>query len=71
MRTLRDRVLAAIKGAGKHGLSDHDLVRIFPSHPLSSLNARRAELVNLGLVVNSGKSKLGPYNRLDTIWIAT
>ncbi len=59
------------------GLTDHQLVQLYASwHPNvpqseSGLRTRRSELVELGLVVDSGQRVRLPSRRMATVWRAT
>ena len=60
----------ALYKAGRAGLTDHDAARIL-GRPLSSINARRNELRLLGLVKDSGRTRLSPHKIGATVWVTT
>jgi hypothetical protein len=61
-------VLAAVKAAGTHGVTDYDLELHFNSRR-STYRTRRAELVVAGLICDSGERRhQDGSNR--TVWVA-
>lgn len=67
LRPIQEKVLAELKKAGISGLTDFELEKICGSHG-STFRTRRSELVDVGLVVDSGtKRYLEGGNRI--VWI--
>ena len=62
---LQSEYLVVLKKYG--GLTDHDAAR-YLGRPLSSINARRNECQQLGLVEDSGRVQRSPFGRLATVW---
>jgi hypothetical protein len=54
---LQRRVMDALDAAGAHGMTDYELEQRLGSHG-STFRTRRAELVAIGLVVNTGRKRL-------------
>ena len=69
LRTLQRQVLAFAQGCGFIGFTDLDLAKHF-NNAGSTYRTRRAELVRLGLVEDSGKMR-GQKGRAHTIWRCT
>lgn len=67
-KTLRHRVLMVLKVNG--GLTDEEMQLGIPMNP-STQRPRRIELVNMGLVVDSGLTRLTRSGRKATVWRAT
>ena len=67
---LRDSVYAAIREAGANGLTDEELIILTAMNP-STARPRRGELVDLGRVVDSGRTRLTHSKRKATVWITT
>ena len=67
--TLRNRVFFAIKSAGALGMTDTELEEKLKMR-LQTVVPRRNELVNLGLVVDAGFTRLTPSRRHSTVWVA-
>lgn len=68
LRPIQKRVLAELKTAGRSGLTDLELEEICGSHG-STFRTRRSELVDAGLVVDSGKKK-NQKGRNRIVWVA-
>lgn len=80
-RTSRDAAAAQVPVLGKlqrayldalrehGGLTDHEAAAIL-RRPLSSINARRAELTANGLVEDSGTTRRSPFGKQATVWRA-
>jgi hypothetical protein len=80
-KTSRDAAAAQVPKLGKlqrayvdalrqhGGLTDHDAAAIL-RRPLSSINARRNECMALGLVEASARTKMSPFGKQATVWIA-
>ena len=67
-QTLRGRVLVALQNAGWHGLTDDELAMVL-GHPLNSVNKRRGELRDQGLVVDSGRRRKTASGSLAIVWV--
>src|SRR5262249_2268497 len=66
---IQGMVLAEVRRHGAHGITDYELETFLGSHA-STLRSRRAELVEKGLVEDSGqRRKVNGSSR--TVWIAT
>lgn len=65
----RDRVLAAIVAKGDCGLTDFEVACELVM-PQDTARARRNELMNDGLVVDSGERRPSPTGRDMTVWTA-
>lgn len=68
LRATQIRVLNELKKAGSEGLTDFDLEEICQDHG-SNFRTRRSELVDVGLVVDSGRTKIQKGSR-RIVWIA-
>lgn len=66
--TLRALVLDAIQKSA-YGLTDEDLQEILHLNP-STQRPRRIELVRMGLVCDSGETRLTRSGRKATVWVA-
>ena len=66
---LRNRVLEAIRAAGAQGATDEWLAEQLGMNP-STERPRRVELVSMGLVEDSKKTRLTKSGRSGTIWVA-
>lgn len=67
-QTLRSRVLVALQNAGWHGLTDDELAMVL-HHSLNSVNKRRGELRDQGLVVDSGRRRKTASGSLAIVWV--
>ena len=67
--TQRDRVLAAIRGAGEAGLTDEELQQGLELHG-STERPRRIELVERGLIQDSGRRRATSTGRQAAVWVA-
>ena len=65
--TLRARVFDYIEGMGLSGATDHEIVEALGMQ-LQTVNPRRNELVNLGLIVDSGDRRKTPSGRKAKVW---
>ena len=65
---LQRAYLTYLDFCGKHGATDHEAAQ-YLNHPLSSINARRNELRQLGLVRGSGRRRMSPYGMMATVWV--
>lgn len=52
-------------------LPDHELVTLITRFSPSSVRTRRHELVEAGLVVDTGRRVLTPAGRMSIVWAAT
>lgn len=66
---LRNRVLAFLRGCGSYGATDEEVQERLAMNP-STQRPRRVELVEAGLVVDSGQTRLTKAGRKATIWTA-
>ena len=69
-KDLRARVLAYIVGQGPHGSTDDEGEAVLGIKP-QTYTPRRGELVNLGLVVDSGRRRNTASGRPAAVWIAS
>lgn len=68
--TGRQRVLEAIRAAGRWGRTDEELADILKMNP-STVRPRRISLVEDGLVCDSGEKRKTKSGRSATVWTAT
>jgi hypothetical protein len=69
---LRDQqvaVFAAIRKAERSGLTAHQIA-VETGFPVQGCNSRTNELHKLGLIVDSGLRRVGPYNARVIVWMA-
>ena len=57
-----------LREAGRRGATDHEAATAL-GRPLSSINARRNELRQLGLVADSGRRRVSSYGKQAVVWI--
>ena len=69
VRTMREAVLVAIRGAGHTGLTDEQVAHVVGLRE-STARARRCELRDEQLVVDSGRRRPTSSERLAVVWIA-
>ena len=67
--TLRNRMLAAIRATGSNGMTDEAVTECLGMNP-STERPRRIELVRMGLLIDSGKTRPTRAGRDSTVWIA-
>ena len=67
--TGRQMVLLYLKSRGDTGSTDEETAYALELDPSSS-RPRRRELVERGLAVNSGRTRLTKSNRKATVWIS-
>lgn len=67
---LRAKVLAALREAGSAGLTDTELSTKLSMMPQTAI-PRRGELVKMGSVVKSGRTRKTPSGCSATVWVAT
>ena len=67
--TLRAKVLAVIRGCGERGATDLEVQRAI-SLGGSTQRPRRVKLVELGLVQDSGRTRLTESGRKAVVWMA-
>lgn len=65
----RVQVLALLLHRGEAGCTDHQIQETLDMPP-STARPRRVELVDMGLVVGSGKRRETPYGSEATVWVA-
>jgi hypothetical protein len=68
--TLRARCLSALREAGDLGLTDFDLADVVHSQQTSA-GKRRKELMDAGLVENSGRTRPAPSGSQAIVWRVT
>lgn len=68
LNALQQRVLAKIKAAGTFGATDEELQGWLNLNP-STERPRRIELVEKGLVVDSGTTRKTRSGRLAVVWM--
>lgn len=68
-KTLRERVWNAILAAGPDGHTDDELIALLGIEAHTQ-NPRRRELVQQGLVVNSGHTRKTRKGRKAMVWVA-
>lgn len=66
----RLRVLRAIEAAGRRGMTDEEVCDELGINP-SSERPRRGELLDSGLITESGKTRRTKSGRQATVWVAT
>ena len=66
--TLRRRVYLALKAAGWSGHTDDELSEVL-DHRINSVNKRRQELRDWGLVVDSGRTRKTSSGSLAIVWV--
>jgi hypothetical protein len=62
------KVLLALAGAGSRGLIDHDHERLNGLIPTSA-GKRRQELMNVGLVIDSGQRRATSTGTAAIVWV--
>jgi hypothetical protein len=67
--TLRGQVLSYLKGCGASGATDEEIQAALELNP-STQRPRRIELCNLGLVRDSGRTRLTKAGRKAVVWVA-
>lgn len=67
--TRREEVYEFLKSRGEHGATDDEIQQAL-GYPRSSVGARRNELMNEGLIIDSGDTRATRYGRQATIWLA-
>lgn len=67
---LESLVLAVIRGAGRRGITQGELLGIFDNYAYSSITARPSALKRKGLVVDSGERRVGASGRGQAVLIA-
>ena len=68
--TLRAKVYAKLKQWGSHGLTDENMQTMLAMNP-STQRPRRIELVEAGLVRDSGRVRLTRSKRNAIVWVTT
>jgi hypothetical protein len=67
-KTLRAEVLGFIRISGRYGATDEELQIALNMNP-NTERPRRVELVERGLVVDSGKKRKTKSNRQAVVWV--
>ena len=67
-KSMQDRVLEFFKLRGQFGGTDQEIAN-FLRLPENSIRPRRIELVQIGLVCDSGKTRLTKSRRSAVVWI--
>lgn len=67
--TLRGAVFAYLSRRGRDGATDEQAQRAIPMNP-NTYRPRRIELVRLGLVLDSGRTRPASSGRASVVWIA-
>jgi len=67
---LEEVILKAIREAGERGLTADELRSQFPSLSYSSVTARPASLKEKGLIVDSGRRRIGKSGRQQAVLVA-
>jgi len=62
-------VYAAIRKSGEDGLTQDELLTMFPNLSYSSVTARPAALKRKGLVIDSGRKRPGRSGRLQAVLV--
>ena len=68
--SIRGLVYRTFLGRVEDGVTDDELFNYWPSQSQSPLRPRRIELVKLGLVKDSGKTRKTRSGRQAVIWVA-
>lgn len=68
-RRLRDQVLAFLRGRGQLGATDLEMQELLEMNP-STQRPRRIELLDGGLIEDSGTTRPTPSGRKATVWRA-
>lgn len=67
--TLRGWVYRFVKGRGQDGATDHEIDQSL-GRELYTLRPRRVELVKLGMLKDSGRTRTTKTGRQATVWVA-
>lgn len=67
--SLRGQVLAFMRQAGTQGATDEEIQVAMEMNP-STQRPRRIELLGMGLIANSGETRLTRSGRRAVVWIA-
>jgi len=67
---LEQLVFDAIRNAGADGMTQQELLNMFPHLSYSSVTARPAALKHKGLVVDSGRRRAGQSSRSQSVLVA-
>lgn len=71
LTAIRNLVYCTLKGVGKEGLTHEELCARLPTIPASSVRTRCRELVEQGLVQDSGQRRPTRHGRESIIWRLT
>ena len=66
---IKARVLEAIRAAGSHGLTDHEIAERLGAYETTS-RSKRVELRDEGEILDSGRRRRGPRGVGMIVWIA-
>jgi len=69
-KTIAAKVYAMLESMLPDGLTDVELSIRLPQYQLNSLNKRRGELRDQGLVMDSGRRRLTPAEARAIVWVA-
>ena len=69
--TLERMVLNAIRQAGRHGMTQEELLQKFNAYSYSSITARPSALKRKGLIVDSGERRAGRSGRNQAVLIVS
>lgn len=69
-RSKRDQVYALIAAQGSYGITD-ETISSMTGMPLNTVRPRRVELVQMGLVKDSGLRRATRSRRAAVLWVAT
>ena len=67
---LRRRVLQIILSRGDYGATDHEIREQIDSELFDSIRPRRCELLDAGLLINTGRKRPSPSRKPCTVWVA-
>jgi hypothetical protein len=68
---IQRQVLEAHRVAGPHGLTSEELAAKFPTYDTSTPRVRVAELLRLGMLVETGETRMGSRGRKMLVRFAT
>jgi hypothetical protein len=71
LNDLQRRVLDCVQKLGATGLTSEELETYFRGYKPSSSRTRISELVRLGMVVDSGRTRPSSSGRKMIVWVAT
>lgn len=65
---IQQEVLKAFEEAGENGLADFQLADIYPHRAYSTYRSRRVELMQKGILVDTGRRIVNLGNRRHVVW---